>query len=319
MPRTAGVKVPKYRKHRSTGQAVVTIAGRDHYLGPHGTKASRVEYDRLIGEWLAAGRPTSTATATDITVAEMLKRYRAFCERHYVKDGRPSAEVALLGYALKPVRELYGNTLAADFGPLALKAIQQHFIDKKICRTQINLRVGKIKGAFKWAVSEQLIPAIVLQMLQAVSGLRYGRTAATERAPVPPVADSVVEATLAWLPPIVADMVRFQRLTGCRPGEVCQVRPCDVDTTAEVWLYKPASHKTQHHGRERFIFIGPQRRIFCGHISCGTKNRSAFNRPTANEKRMAVVHESRTTPLHYGNRPGTNRKRSPKWKPGPAI
>ena len=54
MPRTAGLSTPKYRKHRPTGQAVVTIAGKDHYLGPHGTKASIAEYDRLVGEWMAA-------------------------------------------------------------------------------------------------------------------------------------------------------------------------------------------------------------------------------------------------------------------------
>ena len=42
---------PKYRKHRASGQAVVTIDGRDHYLGPYGTKASHNEFDRLIGEW----------------------------------------------------------------------------------------------------------------------------------------------------------------------------------------------------------------------------------------------------------------------------
>jgi hypothetical protein len=59
MPRIAGVSTPKYRKHRATGQAVVTIAGKDHYLGPWKSKASQVEHDRLIMEWLAAGRPTS--------------------------------------------------------------------------------------------------------------------------------------------------------------------------------------------------------------------------------------------------------------------
>ncbi len=54
MPRSAGQSIPKYRKHRATGQAV--CSGRDHYLGPHGTKASRLEYDRLIGNgWLMVG------------------------------------------------------------------------------------------------------------------------------------------------------------------------------------------------------------------------------------------------------------------------
>ena len=38
--------LPKYRKHRSSGQAVVTLNGRDFYLGPHGTKASKIQYDR---------------------------------------------------------------------------------------------------------------------------------------------------------------------------------------------------------------------------------------------------------------------------------
>jgi len=41
-------KFPKYRKHRASKQAVVTLSGRDHYLGPHGTKASHIPDDRLI-------------------------------------------------------------------------------------------------------------------------------------------------------------------------------------------------------------------------------------------------------------------------------
>ena len=40
MPRPSSV--PKYRKLRNSGQAIVTLSGQDHYLGPHGTKASRI-------------------------------------------------------------------------------------------------------------------------------------------------------------------------------------------------------------------------------------------------------------------------------------
>ena len=60
------------------------------------------------------------------------------------------------------------------------------------------------------------------------------------------------------MPAVVADMVRFQRRTGCRPGEVCQLRPMDMDRSSEVWQYRPASHKTEYLGRERIIFIGPK-------------------------------------------------------------
>ena len=54
----ANSMLPKYRLHKASGQAVVTFNGRDFYLGPHATKTSKIEYDRLIGEWLAHGVTT---------------------------------------------------------------------------------------------------------------------------------------------------------------------------------------------------------------------------------------------------------------------
>jgi hypothetical protein len=42
--------------YKRTGAAVVTIDGRDHDWGKHGTKTSREAYDRTVGEWLANGR-----------------------------------------------------------------------------------------------------------------------------------------------------------------------------------------------------------------------------------------------------------------------
>jgi len=51
----SAIRVPKYRRHKPSGQAVVTLSGRDFYLGKWGTKTSRAEYQRLVGEWLAGG------------------------------------------------------------------------------------------------------------------------------------------------------------------------------------------------------------------------------------------------------------------------
>ncbi len=71
MPRSTDF-VPKYRRHKASGKAVVTIAGRDHYLGAWRSQASRHEYDRLVGEWLAKRRPTRSLTsASDLTVVEL--------------------------------------------------------------------------------------------------------------------------------------------------------------------------------------------------------------------------------------------------------
>ena len=54
MPRLTK-SLPKHRKHKASGQTIVTLDGRDGYLGPHGTKTSQREYDRLVNERQANG------------------------------------------------------------------------------------------------------------------------------------------------------------------------------------------------------------------------------------------------------------------------
>ena len=54
-------------------------------------------------------------------------------------------------------------------------------------------------------------------------------------------------------------MVRLQLLTGMRPAEVCLLRPRDITIgKSGTWTYRPSTHKTEHRGRERKIFIGPE-------------------------------------------------------------
>src|SRR4051794_19164124 len=113
------LRTPSYRLHRPTGQAVVTIDGQDCYLGKHSTPASRAEYDRLIAEWLANGR--RLPRGHDLTVAELILAYFRHCEGYYRKDDKPTKEPGNIKLALRPLRQLYGHTLARDFGPLALK------------------------------------------------------------------------------------------------------------------------------------------------------------------------------------------------------
>lgn len=135
MPRLTQ-SVPKYRKHRASGKAVVTIAGRDHYPGPYGTKVSRLEYDRLITEWLASGRPSAVVDSDDgqLTITELCARYWQFAEKHYRKNGKGTSEQDNVKYAIRPLRQLYGRTLVKDFGPLALKALQVRMTDDGLSR-----------------------------------------------------------------------------------------------------------------------------------------------------------------------------------------
>ena len=103
--------------------------------------------------------------------------------------------------------------------------------------------------------------------------------------------DAVVQATLPHLSEVVTDMVRFQRLTGSRPAEVCLVRPCDVDTSGDVWIYRPESHKTEHHGRERVICIGPKAQDVLRPYLLREKESYCFVPAESEKKRLTRLHE----------------------------
>ncbi len=53
-------------------------------------------------------------------------------------------------------------TLAKDFGPLALRAVGDRMVANGLARTSVNARVNRIRRAFKWASSVELVPAAVV-------------------------------------------------------------------------------------------------------------------------------------------------------------
>ncbi|QGJ68633.1 Site-specific tyrosine recombinase XerC [Planctomycetales bacterium 10988] len=258
---------PSYCHHKASGQAVVRLHGKDHYLGPYGSAKSHTEYARIIAEWRIlqaeqkkqlASSPSS-AEFKNLTIAEVMLRYREFASSYYSKNGIPTKEFVEMKHALRPLRELYGDTFARDFGPLKLKAIRQQMIEvNDLSRGVINNRVKRIKRFFKWAVGEELVPSSVSNALRDVDGLRRGRTSAREAPPVKPVEDIWVDLVLPHLSPQVAALVQVQRLTGCRPGEVVLLRACDIDRSGDVWIYEPQEHKNQWREQSRIIPLGPK-------------------------------------------------------------
>ena len=249
--------IPSCSLHKASGQAVVRLSGRDHYLGQFGTPEALAAYDRLIAEWLARGRVAPPASTTrELTIEDVLARFWIFAEGYYRKDGAQTRELDNFRYALRPLRRLYADTPANNFGPLNLKALRTTLIESGLARTVINQRIRRVKQAFRWAVSEELVEPSVYQALAAVDGLKRGRTEARETEPIGPVSDTVVDATLPHLPKVIAAMVRFQRCTAARPSEICDLRPQDVDRSVDPWLYRPESHKTQYRGCDRLILIG---------------------------------------------------------------
>lgn len=309
---------PSYRHHRASGQAVVTLCGRDFYLGRFGSKASQLQYDRTISLWLNAGRTLAFLrdAKADLTVTQVCAAFWQHAKTHYVhSDGSPTQELANYKRVIAPLRELFGRTLVTEFGPIKLKVVRDRLVADGLARETINHHVSRIRNLFRWGVANELVPSEIHQALCAVAGLQRGRTSVKESTPVSPVADDVLDKTMACLPAVVADMVQLQRLTGMRPAEVCSLRPSNVSREGEVWTYRPDQHKTQHRGKERTIFLGPRAQAILGKYLLGTADACCFSPVKSTSQRRAVRSAQRTTAPGQGNSAGTNRTAHPKKSP----
>jgi hypothetical protein len=93
MPRLINGKVPAYRLHKQSGQAIVTLSGRDVLLGDYGSEGSKKKYEMAISEWLAAEKiAPGKDEGNSITIVEMVDLYPELRElRQFVgwRSGNP--------------------------------------------------------------------------------------------------------------------------------------------------------------------------------------------------------------------------------------
>jgi integrase len=256
MPRPKN-EIPTYRRHRASGQAVVTLNGTDHYLGRWNSPESKAEYDRLINEWLVRGRQLperrNDASPGDLLTKQLILGYYG-----HVVATVSDEEVEKVKIALKPVREMYGEIPAAKFGPVAFQAVRRTFIEAGHSINTIRDRTGIIKRMIAWGVANEMLPGDALYRLQAVPPLKSGRDGVKPSKKVLPVSDEHIDAVLPYLSRTVRAMVELQRLTGMRPGEICRITTGQIDRTTDPWIYRPVKHKTASRGKDRAIPLGPR-------------------------------------------------------------
>jgi hypothetical protein len=238
MPRTKAGTVPKLQHHRATGQARVTIAGRDYYCGRWGSKAAIARYHRLLGEYFNSNgspplaeespppeaRPLGTTPrggavqmvtvspagvhATTgrtgpelpVCVCDIAARYLLHAETYY-RDirGRKTSSYDGARMAVRAVEPSF-DVPAVEFSPLRLQSMRALLVEQGRPRVTCNRIVKAVRRLFKWAVSQELIPVAVSDALATVDPLLAHRTPAPELPPVRPVSDEVLEATIAHLP-----------------------------------------------------------------------------------------------------------------------
>ena len=78
---------PSYRLHKARGCAVVTINGKNRYLGKYNSPESYEKYARLIAQWEANGEAPPIGTCGEVrlelTVSELVLRYLEHAQDYY--------------------------------------------------------------------------------------------------------------------------------------------------------------------------------------------------------------------------------------------
>lgn len=266
---------PRAKRHKASGQACVRwrAHGKDriHYLGPWRSKDADTAYRRFQLEWAAGGvaDPVGADDGLVLTVGRLIVRYLAHVDAYYQKDGRPTPERAAQRAALKVLNRHYGDTPAVEFKPAHLRACQRAMIDADLSRITINGYVAKIRMCFAWGVGQELLDVDVHRRLEYVETLRPGRTEARDTESVLSVPADVIERTIPHLHPladrraVLEAMVRFQLVTGLRPGELCKMTVGAIDRSNQEWCYLIGSHKNLHRGARRKsakVWLGPRAR-----------------------------------------------------------
>lgn len=249
------MKVPQFRRNGDgRGFAVYPGSkGRRKYFGRFEDPEAKRGYERWLSDLLAAsaaGEPFQDDRRPDRSIWGLILDYDRWAEKYYAANGEPSGECRNVRETMALLGDFCGDDSASEFGPIALRRFQSHLATSgRFVRSTVNAHVNRVRRFFKWCQSRELVPRGLAEELATVEGLRRGKCSVRESDPIEPVPRAVWRATLPFLDPTLRAMVQIQFWAGMRPGEVCRMRPCDVDRSGSVWLYRPPQHKTAHRGR----------------------------------------------------------------------
>ena len=154
---SSSVRIPKYTHFKPRDLARVRIDGRDIYLGKYDSPESHAEYQRVIAEWLVQKQAPAKDDAEKkiVTVAELMLSFLRHAKDYYIKDGKQTREFGQIKDALAPVRQLYEDMLADEFGPLCLQAVREQMIQIGWCRKHINKQISRVRRMFRFGVAQR--------------------------------------------------------------------------------------------------------------------------------------------------------------------
>ena len=294
------VQLPGEKKRR---QVPLKAPGSNHTMRTD--RPRKMAEEAAARYWEEHTRQAKRHEPAGSTVADICAAWDAHCKEAYRgPDGKPTSTAVNAVLDVRMFRQMFGNAAMAELTHTDMLKLRDALVRSGVSRSTVNARLWRVKYMISWALDEALIPATVKAELTQVQLVKRGRTSAPERAPVRPVDDATVSATVERMMPNTADMVRVHRLTGMRPCELCAMRWQDIDTSRLPWVYRvrPDANKNAWRGElgvPRVVLIGPRaREILNRHREGGDV---PFSPMAAMSEYVLARRAARVTPV-YGKR-----------------
>ena len=171
-----GSTPPKYRLHKASGKAVVSIHGKDHYLGQHGTRDSHTNYKLLIAGLWAKNEgliPIIPAPSEAISVGLLAVEFAKYAKKKYRhENGDQKSEWFIIKNMLTEIRSTYGDLEVNEFGPGRFESYRQSLVAKGLAKHTVKRYSDYVKKMFQYDVKMEMIPVELNQSLLTCVGKR---------------------------------------------------------------------------------------------------------------------------------------------------
>ena len=294
---------PKYSQ--CNGQATVSHNGKRVYLGRYGSPESHEAYSRFLADRRLNPELALPRGESNVSVKELAAAFLDHAKATLGKPNYTHYRIAVMDFLVK----FCGDIPVDEFKPVCLKTVRSELVQARkngkprFCRNMINEYTRRIVSLFSWGVEEGLVKSDTWAVLRAVKPLTEGHVGTFDHDERQAVPDDVIRRTLPFLPPMIRTMVKIQRLLGCRPSEVFNMRVGEIDRNAdpELWLYRLSHHKTEKKSkrkRKKVLVLGkPEQELLKPYLEGKDPTAAVFSPKVAMEERRTEQRANRKSKL----------------------
>lgn len=176
----------------------------------------------------------------------------------------------------------YGDMNISEFGFSTLSKFQEKIscqtvtrnggeITVKLSHKTINGKINAVKDLFDWAAKQGIgISDIQLDCILKYKLVKENDPSCNRSIKILPIPEELFKRLLPFLSEGIRDMAILQALTGCRAGDVCNMKYCEIVTdmsdkrckeaciTADMaqgaWVFFPTHYKGSERGKENYWY-----------------------------------------------------------------